>query len=161
MDSLQLFGISVVVSFVAWGFALRWYWQSKLARLPRAEAVRPLLLLHSFRFIGLAFLVPGVVSPDLPQAFAVPAAYGDLVAALLALAALATIGRLGYLGVVLIWTFNLWGTADLLYAFYQGLIGVGVEPGLLGAAFFIPTLVVPLLLLTHGMIFVLLLRPSR
>jgi len=56
------------------------------------------------------------------------------------------------------WALNLWGSADLLYAFYQGLIGVGIEPGQLGAAYFIPTVVVPLLLITHGLVFRLSLR---
>lgn len=60
-------------------------------------------------------------------------------------------------GIGLVWLFNLWGTADLLYAFYQGLIGVGIRPGQLGAAYFIPTTVVPLLLITHGLVFRLLL----
>jgi hypothetical protein len=160
MDPLRLFGLSVLLSFVAWGLVGRWYWRSKLAQLPLTEALKPLLLLHSFRFIGLAFLVPGVVSPDLPRAFAAPAAYGDLIAALLALAALAGIALLGRLGIAVVWIFSLWGTADLLYAFYQGLVGVGVDPGLLGSAYFIPTVVVPLLLITHGMVFVLLLRPE-
>jgi hypothetical protein len=112
--------------------------------------------LHSFRFIGLAFLVPGVISPDLPGAFARPAAYGDLIAALLALLALA--GLQSRLGIGLVWLFNLWGTADLLYAFYQGRFGVGFEPGQLGAAYFIPTVVVPLLLVTHGLVFRILLE---
>jgi hypothetical protein len=57
----------------------------------------------------------------------------------------------------LVWVFNLWGTADLFYAFYQGLLGVGIKPGHLGAAYFIPTTVVPLLLITHGLVFRLLL----
>jgi hypothetical protein len=112
--------------------------------------------LHSFRFIGLAFLVPGVLSSDLPGAYARPAAYGDLIAALLALLALA--GLQSRLGIVLAWVFNVWGSADLLYAFYQGVIGVGLEPGQLGAAYFIPTVVVPLLLITHGLVFRLLLQ---
>jgi hypothetical protein len=112
--------------------------------------------LHSFRFIGLAFLVPGVVSPDLPGAYARPAAFGDLVAAVLALLSLAALHS--RLGIILAWVFNLWGSADLVYAFYQGVIGVGIEPGQLGAAYFIPTVLVPLLLITHGLVFRLLLR---
>ena len=111
--------------------------------------------LHGFRFIGLAFLVPGVVSPELPSAFARPAAYGDLLAAALALLALAALRS--PLGIGLVWVFNLVGTADLLHAIYLGRIGVGVEPGQLGAAYFIPTVVVPLLLVTHGLVFRLLL----
>ena len=87
----------------------------------------------------------------MPGAFARPAAYGDLVAAVLAL--LALVGLQSRLGILLVWVFNLWGTADLLYAFYQGLIGVGFKPGQLGAAYFIPTVVVPLLFITHGIVF--------
>ena len=96
------------------------------------------------------------MAPDLPIAFARPAAYGDLVAAILALLALA--GLRGAAGRPLVWLFNLWGTADLVFALYQGLIGVGVEPGQLGATYFVPTVIVPLLLITHGLVFHLLLR---
>jgi len=150
------FGTGVALSFLVWGIiAARYVWPV-LRGQARAQALRPLLLLHSFRFIGLAFLVPGVVSPDLPGAFARPAAYGDLVAAVLALLALA--GLQSRLGIVLVWVFNLWGSADLLYAFYQGLIGVRFKVGQLGAAYFIPTVVVPLLLITHGLVFRLLLQ---
>jgi hypothetical protein len=118
--------------------------------------LRPLLILHSFRFIGLAFLVPGVVSSDLPPAFAHSAAYGDIIAAILAL--LALISPRSASGVVIAWIFSLWGTADLFNAFYQA-NHAGLLAGQLGAAYFIPTLVVPLLLITHGLAFrILLLR---
>jgi hypothetical protein len=141
---------------MAWGIlAARYLWPA-LRNLPRAQALQPLLLLHCFRFVGLAFLVPGVVSPDLPSAFARPAAYGDLVAAVLAL--LALVALRSPLGIGLVWVFNLWGSADLLHAFYQGRVGVGFEPGQLGAAYFIPTVVVPLLLVTHVLVFRLLLE---
>ncbi len=68
--------------------------------------MRPLLILHSFRFIGLAFLVPGVVSPDLPAAFAHPAAYGDIIAAMLALLSLLLLPSAA--GVAAVWMFSLW-----------------------------------------------------
>ena len=131
----------------------RYIWPELSAR-PRADALRPLLLLHCFRFVGLAFLVPGVVSPNLPASFAGPAAYGDLLAAVLALLALATLRS--QLGIVLVWVFNLWGSADLLYAFYEG-NRIGLDPGQLGAAYFIVTVLVPLLFITHGLVFRLLL----
>ena len=159
MPPQALFGISIALSFVAWGIvAARYFWPA-LREQPRADALRPLLLLHCFRFIGVAFLVPGVVSPDLPAGFARPAGYGDLGAAVLALLALAALRS--RFGIGLVWVFNLWGTADLLHAYYQGRLGVGVEPGQLGAAYFIPTVVVPLLLITHGLVFRLLLRADR
>ena len=89
MPPLALFGVSVAFSFIAWGIvAMRYIWP-ELRSQSRADALRPLLILHSFRFIGLAFLVPGVVGPDLSSAFARSAAYGDLIAAILALLALA------------------------------------------------------------------------
>src|SRR5499426_1306 len=150
------FFVSIAFSLIAWGIVAARYIWPELRHRQRAEALRPLLILHSFRFIGLAFLIPGVVAPDLPGAFARPAAYGDLIAGVLALLALA--GLQSGLGIGLVWVFNLWGSADLLYAFYQGLMGVGIEPGQLGATYFIPTVVVPLLLITHGLVFWLLLR---
>ena len=74
MEPRVAFGISVFLSFVVWGsIGVRHLWPALRMR-PRAEALRPLLLLHAFRFVGLAFLVPGVVSPDLPPAYAQPAA---------------------------------------------------------------------------------------
>jgi hypothetical protein len=152
---LAVFGISVGLSFVAWGiFTAQYVWPA-LRSLPRARALRPLLLLHSFRFVGLSFLVPGLVSPNLPEAFTRPAAYGDLITAVLALLTLAALPT--RVGIGLGWIFNLWGSGDLLYAFHQGLIGVGIKPGRLGAAYFIPTAVVPMLMITHGLVFRLLL----
>ena len=96
-----------------------------------------------------------MVSSDLASAWALPAAYGDLGAALLALLALACLRTT--FGVALVWIFNVWGSADLLFAFYRG-NQVGLEPGQLGAGYFIVTVLVPLLLLTHGLLFRILWR---
>lgn len=155
MSPQALFGASVLFSFIVWGLITASYIWPELRRQSRADALRPVLLLHGFRFIGLAFLVPGVVSLDLPAVWARPAAYGDLIAAILALLALATLPR--RFGVFLAWVFNVWGSADLVYAFYQG-NRIGLEPGQLGAGYFIVTVVAPLLLITHGLVFRLLSR---
>jgi hypothetical protein len=147
--------MSIAFSFIVWGIVTaRYVWPEHRLR-PRAEALRPLLILHSFRFIGLAFLVPGVVSPDLPSAFAHSAAYGDIMAATLALLSLSSLPSGA--GVVITWIFNLWGTADLLNGFYQANRS-GLLPGQLGATYFIPTLVLPLLLITHALAFRILLQ---
>jgi hypothetical protein len=160
MPLRALFGISVILSFISWGIIARRYIWPALRRVPRAEAMRRLLLLHTFRFVGLAFVIPGVVSPDLPAAFARPAAYGDLSSAILALLAIATLGRT--LGIILAWAFNIFGAADLLYAFYEGnRVHLDSAPGLQGAAYFIPTVLVPLLLITHTLVFLLLLKPRE
>jgi len=154
LTQLQFF-VSIAFSFVTWGMlAARYVWP-RLRDLPRADALRPLLMLHSFRFIGLAFLVPGVVSPDLPSAFAQSAGYGDVIAATLALLSLLLLPSSA--GVVSAWIFNLWGSFDLLNAFYQA-NRTGLSPGQLGAMYFIPTVIVPLLLITHVLVFRILLQ---
>ena len=149
------FFISIAFGFIAWGMVAARYIWPELRLRQRPEALRPLLLLHSFRFVGLAFLVPGVVSPDLPSAFAHSAAYGDIIAAILALLSLLLLPSAT--GVAVAWIFSLWGSVDLLNAFYQA-NQAGLLAGQLGAAYFIPTLVVPLLLITHGLAFRILLQ---
>ena len=155
-----LFGISILMSFVAFGIVTKLYIWPRLRSLPREQALVPLVIPHTFRFVGLSFLVPGVVSPTLPSAFSNPAAYGDLVAAILAVVATLALAAHASWALAIVWVFNLWGTADLLHAIYQGQVGVRIGPGALGAAFYIPTVIVPPLLVTHALIFRLLLRKT-
>ena len=155
MQTQFAFYASIAFGLIAWGIVAAIYIWPELRFRQRADALRPLLVLHSFRFVGLAFLVPGVASPGLPSAFANSAAYGDIIAATLAL--LALIMLLGTSGVVMAWIFNVLGTADLFNAFYQA-NHAGLMPGQLGATYFIPTFIVPLLLITHGLGFRILLR---
>ena len=149
------FFTSIAFSCIAWGMVAARYIWPQLRLQPRTEALRPVLILHSFRFIGLAFLVPGVVSPDLPSTFAHSAAYGDIIAATLALVSLLSLPRGA--GIALAWVSNIWGAADLLNAFYQA-NHAGLLPGQLGATYFIPTVLVPLLMITHGLAFRILLH---
>jgi len=152
------FFVSIAFSFIAWGIVAARYIWPQLRFREQAEALRPLLILHSFRFIGLALLIPGVVSPDLPPAFAHAAAYGDIIAAMLALLSLLLLP--GAAGIASAWMFSFWGSADLLNAFYQANRS-GLLAGQLGAAYFLPTVVVPLLLITHGLAFRILLRLKK
>jgi len=149
------FFVSIAFSLIAWGIVAKQFIWPRLRALPRTEALRPILTLHSFRFIGLAFLVPGVVSPELPSTFTHAAAYGDLAAVALALLSLALLPRAA--GVAAAWIFNVWGLVDLLNAFYQA-NAAGLLPGQLGATYFIPTLAVPLMFVTHVLAFRILLR---
>jgi hypothetical protein len=148
------FRTSIIVGLIAWAAVTALYIWPALRALAPADAVRPLLVLHSFRYVGLAFLVPGMVSAEMPQEFARPAALGDLAAALLALLALGLLGT--PLGVLAVWLFNICGSADLLYAFpnaYRLVAARKLLPSHFGAAYFILALYVPLLLITHGLIF--------
>jgi hypothetical protein len=149
-----IFGLQVVLSFVVYILLARWYVAPRLAALPLHAALMPLVFLHAFRHAGLVFLQPQVVGPDLSPDFAIPAAWGDLLAGVLALAALFALrarwgGALG-----LVWLFNVVGTLDLIYAVFKGTT-LGVE---LRAAYFIPTFVVPALFVTHAMIFAMLVK---
>ena len=156
MDTQAIFGLQFILSLVVWGLIAKWLVAPWLAKMPQHQALFWLTLPHAFRHIGMVFLVPGVVAQPLPAAFAIPAAYGDLMTGVLALFALIAL-RTGWVGaVVLVWLFNIVGTVDLLNALRH----VDVAPAF-GAAWYIPTFLVPVLLVTHFMIFVRLLRRAR
>lgn len=161
MDTRAILGISVILCFVAFLRVVQSYVWPRLKDMPREEALLILTAPHMFRFGGLAFLVPGVVGSAMPAAFAVPAAYGDLTAALLAIGVCFGLARRAFWAIPLAWLFSIVGTLDLVFAFYQGLIGTNMPPASLGAAFFIPTLIVPPLLVTHALIFRILLKTRK
>jgi hypothetical protein len=153
-----IWGITVAFGFLASTvFAAQYIWPT-ISRRNRAEALRPILVLHGFRYIGMVVLVPGVVSAELASSvFASGLGYGDLAAATLALVALAALRT--RFAIPLVWIFNIFGTLDLLNAFYQGnRISLAQNPGSLGAAYFIPILGVPILLVTHVLAFRILVR---
>jgi hypothetical protein len=160
MKPLAIFGINVLASFVssvaaAVLFAVPW-----LQVQNTHVALLWLVVPHMFlRFIGLSFLVPGVVSASLPRSWAAPAAYGDLVAGILAIIAAAAVARNLSWAIAAVWIFNVWGAVDLLYGFYKGLrVNLALDPGPLGAGYYLVTAIVPPLLISHGLVFVTLLR---
>lgn len=161
MTSGALFGLSVLMSFIAFGLVTKLYIWPRIRTMRGDDALIALLVPHTFRFVGLGFLVPGVVSPSLPAAFAFPAAIGDLIAAALAVISILGLTARASWAIPSVWAFSIWGAVDLLFAIYQGEIGVRIDPGSLGAAFFIPTVVVPPLLVLHGLAIWLLLRPGH
>ena len=148
MDALAIFGLQFILSLIVYGLIAKWYVTPWLTEKPINQALMLLLVPHALRHVGLTFFVPGVVAEPLPNFFANTAAYGDLASALLALLALVTLRRDWGLSIPLVWLFNIVGTADLLNALRQ----VDAVSGL-GATWFIPTFFVPVLLVTHAMIF--------
>ncbi len=159
MDSFQIFGLQFLLSLVVYGLLAKWYVGPALARLPLHDALVPLLVPHAFRHLGLVFLVPAVVAPTLPRAFALPAAYGDLLAGVLALLAMVALRGRWPLAIPVAWVANIVGTLDLLHAFYKG---IPLDAGRhMGSAWYIPTFIVPALFVTHFMIFAILIKRSR
>jgi hypothetical protein len=161
MNVAALFGISILMSFLSFGIITRLYTWPRIRSMNPRDAVVPPVVIHTTRFAGLSFLFPGVVSASLPSGFAAPAAYGDLIAAVLAMIAVWALTARFPWALPFVWIFNVWGAADLLNAFYQGEIHYHIYACWLGATFFIPTAIVPPLLVTHGLIFSLFLRARR
>jgi len=160
MSTENLFQIHLVLGYVAWLLCFGAYILPWLKSTDSVKAHRAIATLHSFRFFGLVFILPGVVSPNLPASFATFAAYGDLATGLLAMLALSTI-RLRPAFWLFVVAFNLVGTADLLLDYYHATrVHLPDIAGQLGAAYVIPVIYVPALLITHFAAFYLLMRPQ-
>lgn len=128
--------------------------------MDRVEGQRAIATLHSFRFFGLVFIIPGVVGPNLPTSFATFAAYGDFVTGLLAMLALLTVS-IRPLFWLFVAAFNLVGSVDIIVDYYHGSqIGLPALAGELGAAYAIPILYVPLLMITHLVALYLVVHPQ-
>jgi len=144
-----IFLIHLALGYAAWGLCFGAYILPWARSKDRAVAMRAIATLHSFRFFGLVFIVPGVVGPHLPTGFAGFAAYGDLATGLLAMLALLTF-RIRPVFWFFAVVFNLVGTADLILDYYHAShLGLPALAGELGAAYAIPIIYVPLLMITH------------
>ncbi|MER8906404.1 hypothetical protein NKH99_01820 [Mesorhizobium sp. M0854] len=161
MSTEMVFQTHLVLGYVAWLLCFGAYGLPLLRSMDRVAAQRAIAMLHSFRFFGLVFLVPGVVSPNLPADFAVFAAYGDFATGVLAMLALLTV-RIRPLFWPLVVAFNVAGTVDLIVDYYHAIqIGLPARAGELGATYAIPIIYVPLLTITHIAAFYFLLRPQQ
>ncbi|MGC4050733.1 MAG: hypothetical protein QM757_15265 [Paludibaculum sp.] len=158
MPSQVVFLSHLILGYTAWLLGFRAYLWPRLRTMSDVEAHRAIATLHSFRFFGLVFIVPGVVGPNLPASFATFAARWDLATGVLAILSLLTI-RIRPVYWALVVAFNVVGAVDLVLDYYHASqAGLPEQAGQLGAAYAIPVLYVPLLLITHGAAFYLLVR---
>ncbi|MCZ6889634.1 MAG: hypothetical protein O7H39_14165 [Gammaproteobacteria bacterium] len=155
MDMVAIFGLQIFLSVVVCSLLAKWFLAPWLREKTQRESLFWLTLPHATRHVGLVFLVPGVVAPSLPHGFAVSAAYGDLAAGVLALLVLIALRSRWAGTMALVWLFNVVGTVDLLNALRHA----QAVPHL-GAAWYIPTFWVPVLLVSHFMIFCRLFRKA-
>jgi hypothetical protein len=150
MSPETLFRIHLLLGYVAWLLCFGTYVWPRLKAMDPVDAHRAIATLHSFRFFGLVFILPGVVGPNLPASFAAFAAYGDFATGLLALLALLTV-RVRPLFWSFVIAFNLVGAADILVDYYNATrAGLPDIAGELGATYAIPILYVPVLMITHA-----------
>jgi len=160
MSTELLFQIHLVLGYVAWLLCFGVYIWPRLKAMDHFEAQRAIATLHSFRFFGLVFILPGVVSPNLPAGFAAFAAYWDFATGVLAVLALLTV-RIRPLFWLFVVAFNFVGFVDLILDYYHAVqVDLPAKAGELGATYAIPIIYVPLLMITHIVAFYLLVRPQ-
>ena len=153
-----IFNLHLILGYVAWLVCFGAYVMPRLKSMDLVAAQRAIATLHSFRFFGLAFILPGVVGPNLPASFATFAAYWDLATGVLAMLALLTV-RIRPLFWLFVVAFNLVGVVDLILDYYHATqVGLPALAGQLGALYAIPVIYVPVLMITHVVAFYLLLR---
>jgi len=160
MSTEIIFQTQLLLGYAVWLLCFGTYVLPWLKAMDRVAAHRVIATLHSTRFFGLVFIVPGVVGPGLPASFAIPAAYGDFAAGILAIAALLTV-RIRPLFWLFVAAFNLVGAADLILNYYHATqVDLPALAGQLGATYAIPILLVPLLMITNLVALYWLVRPQ-
>ena len=161
MSQETIFNLQLILGYVAWLLCFGVYVMPRLKSMDLVAAQRAIATLHSFRFFGLVFILPGVIGPNLPIAgFATFAAYWDLATGVLAMLALLAV-RIRPLFWLFVVAFNLTGIVDLILDYYHAVrVGLPAMAGQLGATYAIPIIYVPVLMITHVAAFYLLLRPQ-
>jgi hypothetical protein len=160
MQPILIFNIQLVLGYVVWMLCFRTYFWPRLKGMETFAAQRLIATLHSFRFFGLVFILPGIVGPNLPPSFARFAAYGDFVTGVLAILALLSV-RVRPLFWALVVAFNVAGVTDLVVDYYHAIrSGLPAMPGQFAVTYAIPIIYVPLLMITHLAAFYMLLRPQ-
>jgi hypothetical protein len=160
MSPQIIFAIQSVCGYLAWFLCFSVYFLPRLKSMEPLEAQRAIATLHSFRFFGLVVILPGIVGPNLPTSLSHVAGFWDLATGLLAIAALITV-RIRPLFWFFVVAFNLVGMVDLILTYYHAVqVNLPALAGQMGAAYAIPILYVPLLMITHVAAIYLLLRPQ-
>jgi hypothetical protein len=158
---MNILTVNLVASTLVFWIAARLYLMPRLHTLTPRAVLLPILLLHGMRHLGLMFLTPGAIYEGMPPAFATPAAFGDLAAAVLALIAIPAVAANAGIAKPLVWIFNLEGSIDLIAAIVLATLHDAAPA--MGPAYWIPAFWVPALLVTHYVTFVVLLEywPAR
>jgi len=161
MSPGSVFNVQLVLGYLAWLLCFGRYIWPRLKAMDGIKAQQAIATLHSFRFFGLVFILPGVAG-NLPTGFTHFAAYGDFATGLLATLALLTV-RVRPLFWLFVVTFNIVGAGDLIGNYYHAIqLDLPLHAGEFGSLYGIPILYVPVLMITHFASFYLLLRrPSR
>jgi hypothetical protein len=157
MGGVTIFWMQLLVSCAVLTLVAAWYVWPSLTRIPRNSALILLLFVHVPRYVGMTELVPGMIDPKLPYGFTSSAAYGDLLEAALALASIFAL-RSNWRGATrLVWVANAWGFLDLLNG-VRGVLQLNVPSFNLATLWYVYTFYAPLVLISHLMIFGVLIK---
>jgi hypothetical protein len=154
---LNVLTVNLLMSILVFWIAAKLYVLPRLRDCEPRTVLLPILLLHALRHLGLMFLAPGAVYPGVPPGFATPAAFGDLLASVLALIAIPAVAARSRFAKPLVWLFNIEGSVDLASAIV--LANVYDAAPFMGPAYWILAFWVPALIVTHGIVFILLFKP--
>lgn len=154
----RILTINLICSTVVFYACARIYILPKIKESNPQVILVPILILHSMRHLGLMFLTRGATYPGMPPQFAYPAAIGDFIVAVLAFIAIPVTLKNLHGWRFLVWVFNIVGTIDLIIAITTAT--VYGAPVYMGAAYWIPAFWVPSLLITHYLVFIVLIRQS-
>jgi hypothetical protein len=154
--NVNILTVNLLFSTLVFWIAAKIYVVPRLDELKPRTVLLPILLLHALRHLGLMFLASGATYPGIPPAFAYPAAFGDLLAAVLAITAIPAVASQRRSARSLVWLFNVEGTLDLLAAIVFAT--VHDASAYMGPAYWIPAFWVPALLVTHYVTFLVLVR---
>ena len=160
MDTFLVFGIQNLFGFVVYGLIAAWYVWPRLKAMPIASALTALTFIHAFRSVGATILVPSAGGSAVSHDFATTLAYGDLTTATLAVIALIALRARWPIAIALVIVTNVVGTLDLLDVLVQA-IQTDITHAALGAFWYVPTFLVPILWIAHFMTFALLVRARR
>jgi hypothetical protein len=157
MDSTQIFWMQLLTSVVVFGIVAVWYVWPYLTKRSRNSALIPLLFVHVPRYVGMTLLVTGMIDPKIPREFLSNTAYGDLLEAALALASIFTLRSNWRFAIPLVWVANTWGFVDLLNA-VRGVLQVNLPSFNLSTIWYIYTFYGPLVIVSHLLIFWVLIK---
>jgi hypothetical protein len=159
MNSIAIFWIQILASVFVIGIVAVWYVWPALTKINRYTALTILLFVHVPRYVGMTLLVTGMVDPKLPREFLSSAAYGDLLEAALAFASIFALRSNWRVAIPMVWVANTWGFADLLNGL-RGVLQFNVPSFDLATFWYVYTFYAPLVIVSHLMIFWVLIRSS-
>jgi hypothetical protein len=157
MNSVTIFWMQLITSVFVFGIVAVWYVWPSLTKVSRNSALTLLLFVHVPRYVGMTLLVTGMVDPKLPTEFLSSAAYGDLLEAALAFASILALRSNWRVAVPLVWVANTWGFVDLLNG-VRGVLQLNVPSFNLATFWYVYTFYAPLVLVSHLMIFWILIK---